>query len=152
MKNLLLTLTQLFLLTSLSAQIVGRLELKEDIIGICDKHEVYTLFPSIDKNQVDAICPVSEETILNRLNNEVKFIKENPKTKCEGMVKIIINCSGKPVLCKITNSTGIVELDDQILEVFKSLGDWKNGYFNGKAVDCVQLFSYKIRKGIFKIK
>ena len=144
-------LSVLFIFTvvlSASAQFVAKLELKEDIAGICDKNEVYALFPGF-KGQVAAVCPVTKEEILKRLNTEVTFLKEHPKYKDKGMMGMIINCKGEVVQCKMDNKTKNPELDKQIEAVFNSLGSWKPGTLNGTEVDTSQLFSFKIKNGKF---
>lgn len=129
-----------------SAQFVAKMEVKEDIPGLCDKNEVYALFHSF-KGQEDAVCPLTEEEILKRLNEEVSFLKDNPKYKDKGMIGMIINCKGEVVQCKMDNKTRSPELDKQIETVFNSLGVWKTGKLNGKAVDSLKLFSFTIKKG-----
>ncbi len=145
-KTILILLTMIIGLTS-SAQFVAKMEVKEEIPGICDKNEVYALFDSF-KGQDEAICPVSKEEILKRLNSEVQFLKDNPKYKDKGMIGLIINCKGKVVSCKMDNKTKSSELDSQIEAVFNSLGEWKPGKLNGKKIDSSRLFSFKIKKGI----
>lgn len=146
MKKTILTLIIGFIGLSASAQFVAIMEIKEDIPGICDSNEVYALFPSF-KGQEEAICPVSKEEILKRLNAEVQFIKDNPKFKGKGMIGLIINCKGEVVQCKMDNKTESAELDKQIEEVFNSLGDWKAGKLNGRNVDSSKLYGFKIKKG-----
>jgi hypothetical protein len=150
MKQTFLTIAITLIYSIASAQLVATMEVKEDIDGICNKEEVYALMPSIDKNQVKAICPVSKDEILKRLNADVKYLKENPKTKCKGMMSILINCKGEVIQCKMSNPTNKDELDQQIVAVFNGLGEWKNGMFYGKAVDSNQLFSFKIKNGVVK--
>jgi hypothetical protein len=41
------------------------------------------------------------------------------------------------------------ELDQQIVDVFNSLGNWKAGKLNGSAVDTSMLYSFKIKNGKF---
>jgi hypothetical protein len=146
-KTLLILLTSFFGLT-VSAQFVAKMEVKEDIPGICDKNEVYALFPSI-KGQVEAVCPVPKDTILKRLNSEVLFIKNNPDYNDKGMIGLVINCKGEVVKCKMDNNTKKPDLDKQIEAVFNSLGSWTAGKLNKKAVDTSRLFSFKIVNGIF---
>lgn len=147
MKKTILTLIIGFIGLTASAQFVAKMEVKEDIPGICDKNEVYALFPSFE-GQDQAICPISKEEILKRLNTEVKFLKDNPKYKDKGMMGLVINCKGEVVQCKMDNKTKNGELDKQIEAVFNSLGDWKAGKLNGKNVDSSRLFSFKIKKGV----
>ncbi|WP_018342525.1 hypothetical protein [Cytophaga aurantiaca] len=148
MKKTTLILLTTFLGLSASAQFVAKMEVKEDIQGICDKNEVYALFPSF-KGQEEAICPVTKEEILQKLNTEVSFLKDNPKYKDTGMIGLIINCKGEVVKCKMDNKTKSAELDKQIEIVFNSLGSWKAGKLNGKEVDTSKLFSFKIKNGKF---
>lgn len=144
-KTILILLTSIFGFSA-SAQFVAKMEVKEEIPGICDKNEVYSLFGSFDGQDV-AICPVSKDEILGRLNSEVQFLKDNPKYKDKGMIGLIINCKGKVVKCEMDNKTKSVKLDKQIEAVFNLLGDWKPGKLNGKEVDSSKLFSFKIKKG-----
>lgn len=148
MKKTILILATSLLAISASAQFVAKLEVKEDIPGICDKNEVYALFPGFD-GQVEAVCPITENEILERLNSEIQFLKDNPKYKDKGMMGLIVNCKGEVVQCKMDNKTKNEELDKQIETVFNSLGDWKNGTLNGKAVDSSLLFSFEIKNGKF---
>ena len=148
MKNLFLILLLALTTIQASAQFVAKLELKEPIEGICDMDEVYALFPTF-KGQKEAVCPLTKEQILERLNSEVTFLKDNPKYKDKGMINIIINCKGEVVKCKIDNKTKSPELDKQIEAVFNSLGEWKPGKLDGKEVDSSQLFSFRIKKGKF---
>ncbi len=148
MKKAILLFAAGFLSLTASAQFVARMEVKEDIPGICDKKEVYVMFPGFD-GQVQAECPLTDEQIIERLN-EIQFLKDNPKFKGEGMIGLIINCKGEVVKCEMDNKTKSEELDKQIEEVFNALGEWKNGTLNGKAVDTSRLFSFEIKNGKFK--
>jgi hypothetical protein len=133
---------------TLSAQFVAKMEVKEDIPGLCNKNEVYALLPSF-KGQKVAVCPVTEEDILKRLNTEVKFVKDNSSYQDKGMIGLIINCKGEVVKCKMDNNTGNIDLDKQIEAVFNSLGSWKAGKLNKKEVDSSRLFSFKIENSTF---
>ncbi len=136
----------MFTVTAASAQFVATLELKEDIPGICNKKEVYALFPSL-KGQKEAVCVMSKDDLLKKLNAEVKFIIDNPKHKDEGMVNIILNCAGEVVKCEIDNKTKAPELDKQVVAVFKTLTFSAPGKLNGMNVDSSLLYSFKVKKG-----
>ncbi len=146
MKKTILIAVSLFMGLTASAQLIARVEMKEDIPGICNKNEVYALFPGF-KGQEEAVCPLSKAEILTRLNEEVAFLKLNPKFSGNGMIGIFINCEGEMVQCKMDNKTKSEELDKQIEAVFSSLGAWKSGKLDGKNVDSHVLFSFKIKKG-----
>jgi hypothetical protein len=151
MKKTLLFLTSVLMSLSVSAQFVAKMEVKEAIPGICNENEVYALISSF-KGQQKAVCPVSKDDILKRLNNEVEFIKTNPDFVDKGMIGLVINCKGQVVKCKMDNKTKSVELDKQIEIIFDSLGAWKPGKLNGKEVDTSVLFSFDINNGKFTLK
>jgi hypothetical protein len=148
MKKIILILLTVYTGLTASAQLVAKMEVKEYIPGICDKNEVYALISSF-KGQVEAVCPLTKDEILIRLNTEVSFLKDNPKYKDKGMIGIIINCKGEVVKCQMDNKTKNADLDKQIEMVFNSLGNWKSGKLNGKEVDTSKLFSFKIKNGKF---
>ena len=149
MKQILILLVSSIIYYSSFAQVVGTMEVKEPIEGVCNQKGVYTLFPILGGEQVRAVCPISKEEILKRLNNEVQYLKENSKYKGKAGVNMIINCKGEVVQCKMSPKTKDEKLDQQILSVFSSLGEWKNGTLGGKSVDSVELFSFKIKNGVF---
>jgi hypothetical protein len=140
----LITLIQLTLLSH--AQMVAKVEIKEKIEGICDVKNVYSLFPMFG-DQKEAICSVADSTIEERLNREVDFLKDKPKYNDKGMVSIIINCKGEVVQCKIDNESKSPMLDEQVVNVFKTLTSWKPGKLNDKEVDSMRLWSFEVRKG-----
>jgi len=148
MKKVLTILWMTLIGLNASAQFVAKMEVKENIPGICDKNEVYALFPSI-KGQEEAVCPVTKEQILQRLNTEVSFLKDNPKFKDKGMIGLVINCKAEVIKCEMDNKTKSTELDKQIEDVFNSLGSWNAGKLNGKEVDTSRLFSFTIKNGKF---
>jgi hypothetical protein len=148
MKTTILILLTLTLWLPASAQFVVKMEVKEDIPGICEKDEVYALFPSF-KGQEEAVCPISEDEILKRLNKEVTFCKDSSEYNDKGMIGLIINCKGEVVQCKMDNKTRNLELDRQIEAVFNNLGTWKAGKLNDNEVDSSRLFSFKIVNGVF---
>ena len=99
------------------------------------------------EGQQEAVCTVADSTIERRLNSEVEFLKDKPGYKDEGMVSIIINCKGEVVQCKIDNKSKSPILDEQVINVFKTLTTWKAGKLKGKEVDSLKLWSFKIKDG-----
>lgn len=146
MKKIILALLILQISTSSYSQMVAKVQMKENIEGICDNKNVYTLFPMFG-DQVEAVCLVPDSTIQERLNSEIQFLKDKPKYKDKGMVSIFINCKGQAVQCKIDNKSKSPELDDQVVAVFKTLTTWKAGKLNGKEVDSLRLWSFEIKNG-----
>jgi len=148
MKKTLFILFALSLGINASAQFLARMQIKGNIAGVCDKKEVYVLFTSF-KGQIEAICPVTKDSILKRLNSEVEYVKKHPNYTDKGMVGVVINCKGEVVQCEMDNKTKKRELDTQIEAIFNSLGIWKAGKLNGNEVDSSRLFDLKINNGVF---
>ncbi len=131
--------------STLSAQMVATLEMKEKVEGICNHKAVYAIFPSFG-GQKEAVCSVTKEEIAKKLN-EIQFIKDNPKHKDKGMVGILVNCKGEVVRCEMSNETKDKELDRQILEVFKTLTFSLPAQMGERAVDSSLLYSFDVKKG-----
>lgn len=148
MKKLSMILLSVSCAAAASAQVAAKMEVKEDIPGLCNKNDVYALFPSFD-GQVEAQCPVSKKDLLHLLNTKVAYLDDNPKYMDKGMISLVINCKGEVVQCKMDVKTLSSELDKQIEAVFNSLGTWNPGKLNGIAVDTSKLITFKIKKGKF---
>jgi len=146
MKKIILALALIQLSLCSYSQLVARAEIKEKIDGICNIKNVYSLFPMFG-DQKEAICPVPDSIIEERLNKEVEFLKDKPDYKDKGMVSIIINCKGEVVRCQIDNKSKSPVLDEQVVNVFKTLTSWKAGKLNGKDVDSLRLWSFEVKKG-----
>ena len=151
MKKIFLIVLPLLTSTIASAQFVARMEVKEPIPGLCDEKEVYVMLPSF-KGQVEAVCPLTDEQIAEKLNSEVKFLKENPTYNDKGMMGLVINCKGEVVKCAMDNETQSPELDIQIEAVFNNLGTWKAGKMKKREVDTSMLFSFVIENGVITLK
>jgi len=133
------------------AQFVARADIKENIDGLCDKKNVYALLEMLGA-QREAICSVKESEIEKMLNDSVLYIKDKPDYKDKGMISIIINCKGEVVQCKIDNKTKSPLLDDQVVNVFRTLTSWTAGKLNGKKVDSLRLWSFEISDGKLILK
>lgn len=147
MNRLLLVFAAVVFSLNLSGQnFIATTQADDSIKGLCDTSgTLYVLFPF--KGQVEAECSLSKLQISNRLTNKVQFLKDKPKYKDEGMVRLIINCKGELVNCAIDNKTKSLDLDAQIISIFKNLGTWRAGIYNNDYVDSSLLFSFKIKKG-----
>lgn len=151
MKRFIFALLIVAVSSPLYAQFVATMKIEEPIEGICNEEKVYVMFPMLSTDQKEAECPLPKEEITNRINDEVSYLKEHPKFKGEGIVRLIINCKGEVVECVMDNKTKSTELDQQIVAVFNTLGDWKAGTLNGKKVDTARLFSFKIKRGKLRV-
>lgn len=147
MKKVRLTISLLIIAFASQAQIIARVEMNENVEGICNNKEVYALFSGF-KGQVEPKCSLAKEEIQKLLNEKNTFLKANPKFKGKGMVGVYINCKGEALNWDISVKTKNDELDQQILDVFKTLQTWTSGKLDDKNVDSRELMSYKIKKGM----
>lgn len=127
---------------------IATMQVNEPIPGVCDNSKVIAILPVPGNGQIKAQAPLSDEELTTMLNEEVDFLKGKKDYKDKGMVNLIINCKGKMVRCQIDNKTQSPELDQQIVDVFSKMVDWKAGTLNGKPVDTSVLYSFEIKKGI----
>ncbi len=130
------------------SQFIIKIKIKEEIPNICNQKEIYVFLKS-ENGQEEPICSVGKDIILEKLNSEVVFLKENSNYNDKGMVNLIINCKGELVLCRLDKKTQSEELDIQIINVFKSLGSWQAGKLYGVEVDTSKLFNFKIANSQF---
>ncbi len=150
MKKFILFFLTLVIYFNASSHFVARMEVKEPIPGACNEKEVYVMFPGF-KGQKEAVWPLSKKEIINKLNEEVIYLQNNPSYTDKGMIGLVINCKNELVQCKMDNKTKDPVLDAQIEAVFKSLGKWKSGKLDGKEVDTSVLFSFSIKDGKFTL-
>ena len=134
----------------LSAQLLATVEVKEPIPGACSATKLYALFSGF-KGQVEPKCPLSKAEIEAKLNSEVQIIKDAPKTKGKLMISCVVNCKGEMVQCKVDNKSSNAELDKQVLMIFKALQKWTPGTLDGKEVDCEELYSIEVKKGVIRL-
>lgn len=146
MKKIFFFLSSAMIYGTSFSQFVARAEIKEDIPGICDKKNVYTLLAMLD-GQKEAVAAVKDAAIEKMLADSVVYLKDKTDYNDKGMVSIIINCKGDVVKCEIDNKTKSPELDEQVVKVFKTVTFTKPGKLNGKSVDSLRLWSFEIKNG-----
>lgn len=144
-KSIFILLGTIISLSSFS-QFVARAEIKENIPGICDKKNVFTLLEMLE-GQKEAVCAVKNADIEKMLADSVVYLKDKAEYNDKGMVSIIINCKGAMVKCEIDNKTKSPELDEQVVKVFSTLTFTKPGKLSGKSVDSMLLWSFEIKNG-----
>ncbi|MFN8310606.1 MAG: hypothetical protein U0T73_11655 [Chitinophagales bacterium] len=146
MKKILFVLVLSLAIQETNAQFVSRLDITENIPGLCDKNETYALFNAF-KGQEQAKCPITKEAILARLNKELPFFKSHPELNDKGEVTLMINCKGEVIQCKMEKKFENEALNTQVLAIFNSLGIWLPGKLNGREVDSSELYRLKIKDG-----
>lgn len=146
MKNL--TALCLALLISLMghSQLIVTVQLEEPVAGMCGE-TMYALFSGFDHQQ-QPTCHQSKSQLVSLMNEQIEYLKTNPKAKGKGVMSIFINCRGE----KIQVSSGLKdknsELSKQIESFLRENGEWTPGIYNGQKVDCSELISIKIKKGV----
>ena len=146
MKVKILLILSLAICSNSFGQFIAKLKVPEKNDKICDIENVIAIFPGFE-GQEEAIKPISKSDIQKKLNVELTFLNENHKYRDKGMINLIVNCKGEVVRCKMDLKTKNTELDEQIENVFNSLGEWKPAKLNGNEIDSSLLFSFKIKKG-----
>lgn len=132
----------------INAQMVATVELKEPIEGMCDPEHLYALMPFFGEGQVEAVPPSTTEEMSKKVNSECEYLKNNPKFKGEGMIGFTINCNGELIKCEMDNKTTSTELDDQIIQIVKTMAAWTAGRMYDNPVDSYVIWSFSIKKGV----
>lgn len=133
------------------SNMIATMQVDEPIPGVCDNSKVIAILPFPGNGQVKAQAPLSNEELSERLNAEVDFLKGKNDYNDKGMVNLIVNCEGKMVRCQIDNNTQSPELDQQIVDVFSKMVEWKAGTVNGKSVDTSVLYRFEITNGVISL-
>ena len=82
---------------------------------------------------------------------QVEYLKDKTNYDDKGMVSLIVNCKGEMVKCSMSNKTKSPELDQQIVDVFSIMVNWKAGTVNGRSVDTSVLYSFEIKNGVISL-
>jgi len=111
--------------------------------NVCKPNTVYFLM-SNKARPIESI-----DTIEIRLNNVVKFAKENPDFEAKPAIQLAINCKGEiGGGFHVVTKSGNEELDKELIEFFKTIKDWKAGKKNKrKTVDSWYMWRLEIKNG-----
>tara|TARA_Y100001978_G_C23614239_1_gene395073 strand:+ start:274 stop:750 length:477 start_codon:yes stop_codon:yes gene_type:complete len=127
------------------------MQVDEPIPGVCDNSNVIAILPFPGNGQIKAKAPLTDEEITQKLNTEVEYLKDKTNYDDKGMVSLIVNCKGEMVKCSMSNKTKSPELDQQIVDVFSIMVNWKAGTVNGRSVDTSVLYSFEIKNGVISL-
>lgn len=136
----------LFLCLSSQAQLIATVELKEPVEGMCAE-TMYALFSGFDGQQ-QPTCSLSDEELVQLMNEEIEYLKTHPKAKGKGVMGLFINCDGEVIQTSSGLEDSDSELSNQIEQFLMEHGEWEPGTFNDENVDCSELISIKIKKGV----
>ena len=128
------------------SQFIATVVLEETFDEMCGE-TLYALFSGFD-GQEKAECDLSEEELVALMNEKIQYLKEHPKTKLKTVLGVYINCEGD----KFDSHTGLEkshpELAKEINAILMENGIWTPGTYNGDKVDCSELMSIRIKKGV----
>ena len=135
----------IFVILLISLQTFGQMVMSAEGINpenVCKPNTVYFLM-------TDKAKPVeSIDSIEVRLNQTIKFVKENPSFESKPAVQLAINCNGEVGggFHNVTKS-GNDKLDKELIEFFKTVTAWKPGKIKKKTVDSWYMWRMEIKNG-----
>lgn len=146
MLRILIITSFLIVSTRLFGQFIATVELKEPLELMCGEN-LYALFDGF-YGQESAKCEITPEKIVSKINKECPSIKNDLTYKAKCVMSLYINCEGQ-VIQVDSEITDNPTLNDEINAVLLSTnGYWTPGKLNGEAVDCTELISIRIKKGV----
>jgi hypothetical protein len=114
--------------------------------NICSSNAVYFLM----ENKARPIESI--DSIQTRLNEAVKFAKENPSFDSKSSIQFAVNCKGEVGGgFHVVTKSGNDSLDNELIEFFKSIKDWKAGKIKRKTVDSWYMWRVEIKNGYITI-
>jgi hypothetical protein len=146
MIKLFFTILTVISVTSIKGQIIATIQMDKPVEGICDNNKVYALFSAF-KDQSEAVCPLSKEEILKKVNENVTFIQADKKYKDNCGVRFLINCKGEVVRFEVNNHTKLEELGAHLDKALRPVTGWKPGKLHDTDVDSEFTFLFKVKKG-----
>lgn len=118
--------------------------------GACDSFNVYQLYDK-RQGQVQAVPPVTIDSITKRLQDEWSFIKSRPTYKGLVAIHCYINCNGELMRATSWGRWGDPALRKEVESVFRTLTVWKPGKLYEQTVDCVEDFRVEFKSGTITV-
>lgn len=135
--------------TLIGLQSFGQMIMSADGINpenVCKPNTVYFLMT----DKAKPIEPI--DSIEARINQTIKFVKENPSFESKPSVQLAINCNGE-IGGGFHNviKSGNDGLDKELIEFFKTVTAWKPGKRKKKPVDSWYMWRMEIKSGYIDI-
>lgn len=135
--------------TLVGLQSFGQMIMSADGINpenVCKPNTVYFLMT----DKAKPIEPI--DSIEARINQTIKFVKENPSFESKPSVQLAINCNGE-IGGGFHNviKSGNDGLDKELIEFFKTVAAWKPGKRKKKPVDSWYMWRMEIKNGYIDI-
>jgi hypothetical protein len=110
--------------------------------NVCKGNTVYFLMENKPK-------PLqSIDSIELRINDAIKFVKENPIFEAKPAIQLAVNCKGETGGgFHVVTRSGNDALDNELMEFFKTVKEWKAGRARKKAVDSWYMWRLEIKNG-----
>jgi hypothetical protein len=110
--------------------------------NVCKANTVYFLM----ENKPRPLQPI--DSIESRINHAIKFVRENPTFEAKPAIQFAVNCKGETGGgFHVVTRSGNDELDNELLEFFKTVKGWKAGIARKKAVDSWYMWRLQIKDG-----
>ena len=116
-----------------------------DIENACNENLVYAFL-------TDKASNMTFNEIERLLNEEIDFVKSNPKFKTKCAVQNIVNCKGEASTFHMVTESKSKEFDKQLLEFFNKLSDWKTANYKNQPVDYWFMWLIKVKKGVIYLE
>ena len=114
--------------------------------NVCKPKTVYFLM----ENRARPIEPI--DSIQIQLNETVKFAKENPSFESKPSIQFAVNCKGEVGGgFHVVTKSGNEELDNELINFFKTITNWKAGKIRKKTVDSWYMWRLEIQNGYITI-
>ncbi len=116
-----------------------------EIEDACDENLVYAFLTNKASDK-------TFDEIETMLNEEIPFLKNNPKFKSKCAVQHIVNCKGQANTFHMVTQSKSQEFDKQLLKFFSKLSDWKIANHKNQPVDYWFMWLIKVKKGVIYIE
>ena len=110
--------------------------------NVCNPNEVYFLMES----KARPLEP--RDSIQIKLNENIKFVKENPNFVANPAIQLAVNCNGEiGGGFHVVTKSGNEDLDNDLIKFFKTITNWKPGKIKKKSVDSWYMWRLEIKNG-----
>ena len=114
--------------------------------NVCKPNEIYFLMTGKAK-PIESI-----EVIEKRLNETISFTKNNLSFEGNSSIQFAVNCKGEVGGgFHIVTKSGSDELDQELMEFFKTIEKWSAGKIDKKTVDSWYMWRLEIKDGKISI-
>lgn len=114
--------------------------------NVCKPNNVYFLM----EKRARPVEPI--DSIEMKLNSTVSFAKQNPSFDSKVSIQFAVNCNGEiGGGFHVVTKSGNDNLDNELMEFFKTIKSWKAGMIKKKTVDSWYMWRLEIKDGYIDI-